>query len=97
MYIYVYVIYIYMYIYMYMYIHVYVQAYMKKNKGDTSQLGPPERIAIMLASLPLVRDWLGAMLFREEFVVREQEISQKMQLALTCAAAVRTSEAVKEV
>ena len=68
-----------------------LQAFVKKNKGDTSQLGTPEKMAIMLATLPMVRDWLGAMLFREEFVVREREISEKLQLALTCAAAVRAS------
>ena len=73
-----------------------LQAFVKKNKGDTSQLGTPEKMAIMLATLPMVRDWLGAMLFREEFVVREREISEKLQLALTCAAAVRASGKKKE-
>jgi hypothetical protein len=74
-----------------------LQAYLKKNKGDSGQLGPPERMAIMLAALPHINDWLGALLFREEFKVRKVEIEEKLTVALECAAAVRTSEVLKEV
>jgi formin 2 len=74
-----------------------LHAYLKKNKNDDSQLGVAEKAAMMLASLPMVHDWLHAMLFREEFQLRQQEIADKLALALTCAVAVRSSEALKEV
>ena len=74
-----------------------LQAYLKKNKGDVTQLGPPERMAIMFAALPHIHDWLGALVFREEFKVRKVEIEEKLAVALECAAAVRTSEVLKEV
>ena len=74
-----------------------LHAYLKKNKNDDSQLGVSEKAAMMLASLPMVDDWLHAMLFREEFKLRQQEIADKLALALTCAVAVRSSEALKEV
>jgi hypothetical protein len=45
-------------------------AYLKKHKGDASQLGPSEHFLLALARLPFnLRDWLSSLLFREEFKV----------------------------
>ena len=74
-----------------------LHAYLKQHKGDVTQLGPIERHVIMLTSLPHLREWLGAMLFREDFRVRHGEIRDKLTLARECAEAVRSSDALQEV
>eukprot|EP00960_Hanusia_phi_P007179 204245-Hanusia_phi.AAC.1 len=72
-----------------------LQAYLKQNKGESAKLGPAEQFLLKLASLPFPQDWIGAMLFREEFQLRKEELGGKLRQAIECAVSVRSCVALR--
>ena len=73
-----------------------LRTYIKTSKGDVDKLGGPERFLLVLADMPMLENWIAAMLFREEFANRHEDLVKKVRIAIAAAAQVHSSEALRD-
>mmetsp|Transcript_16359 Transcript_16359/g.44437 ORF Transcript_16359/g.44437 Transcript_16359/m.44437 type:complete len:139 (+) Transcript_16359:690-1106(+) len=73
-----------------------LRVYRTKNKGDLSRLAPAEQFVLMLGEMPLIHDWLSALIFRAEFPARRDEMQAKLSIAMEAARKAQDCEALRD-